>query len=739
VLKEPEGGFTDVIKNSLKGMRSPTDWARIFPVLETAATLGSSQQIDLIARGERDVPAGPTPMKRRIVLFKEEEEGNAADPVVLDGTNSDFSDNESTIADKYNELQMKGKMDVSEATVHMMNHWNGLVSLSTEHQNRLKGVDVFVRSSLEEIDDKVVNIASLVGKKPHDSVLPLTLWSAVESVSENVDDLKSQTTSVEASANDGLARIEVIAAEMIDISDQIKGKVSPAVDSLQTLFTGLESKMRSVIPESGNRTLEQHEITVAQRALQVEMDNIKLVLSQMGNLQHREGGTLGNPVNSQLAVLKQENSLLTATVNKLSEDLGSVVMVLSQLKDEYETDLAKAKEVLRNEFQSATQAQLSTQAISDSARSDVYAVRLALETLRKEVREVKSGTTIGRSSGSDGEDVAGIAVSLAMLTDEVKALQLDHNALRSEVVTETMTFGGHTFLTPESYSQFILKHFPSAYYGYCVDFISMLELGSDQNRTTIEGLKNMKTVSGAGFVNSYEGLVFASFGTYFPSLFGVENDPKDPYKKMGSMTNALEWDPKTSRSGRKNTINNTMTAMKRSLEIQINSVNSKMSAEALMFFRNLILNTWVFWEALASWIARFENEMCSLTPGENPATHKAQIWNLICWMLHSMFMEMGVRRADGGVATIVEKEDKVAVCAAILQGTLGAHKFMKELIDNDFGRHPLFASTMVEFLITTKAPYIAVEELQTSVKRIDATTRMLQAAKDRKGAARVDS
>jgi hypothetical protein len=249
----------------------------------------------------------------------------------------------------------------------------------------------------------------------------------------------------------------------------------------------------------------------------------------------------------------------------------------------------------------------------------------------------------------------------------------------------------------------------------------------------------MKTVSGAGFINSYEGIIYASFGTFFPALFGLENDAKDPFKKMGSMTDVREWDPKTSRSGRKNTINNTMTAMKRTMEIQINGASSKISSEASMFFRNLVLNTWVFWEALVSWIARFEDEMSSLTPGDNPEAHKSQIWNLICWMLHSMFIEMGVRRADGGVATLVDKDDKVAVCAAVLQGTLGAHKFMKELMDNDFGRHPLFASTMVEFLITTKAPYIAVDELRTTVKRIDQTTRMLQGAKDRKGATRGDS
>ena len=183
-------------------------------------------------------------------------------------------------------------------------------------------------------------------------------------------------------------------------------------------------------------------------------------------------------------------------------------------------------------------------------------------------------------------------------------------------------------------------------------------------------------------------------------------------------------------------------AIQRSIESQLTQNTRRLTPEAKSFFRLLVSKTWSFWESLASWIATFESEMCALTPGD-PETHKKQIWNLICWMLHSMLREMGARRSPGQAAQSIESANKLEIGVAILRGTLAAHKFMDELKDHNFGRHPIFAATMVEFLITTKAPYLAVQELNVVVARIDSTTRMLQGNKDReggkKGAKKADS
>lgn len=98
-----------------------------------------------------------------------------------------------------------------------------------------------------------------------------------------------------------------------------------------------------------------------------------------------------------------------------------------------------------------------------------------------------------------------------------------------------------------------------------------------------------------------------------------------------------------------------------------------------------------------------------------------------------MFTEMEVRRAPGGVALSLEKDDASGRCAAILHGTLCGHKFMTELVDANFSRHPLFAATMSEFLMTTKASVIVLEEVKATAKSALVAVRAIQSDKDKKG------
>ena len=733
VLLEPSEGFSEVIQNTLKGERPPAEWARIFPTLSIAATLEGVQQIDMITRGEREVPIGPTPMKRRMVLFEEGLDfGRTGNQEAADLADSTPGKSEGTSTQMHNEALMAEGIGETEAVEHISLYWNDMIELSTSQREDLKELESVMRANLEEVDDKVVNVSAVVGNKPQGTDLPLTLWSSVASAHENLTDLRGRVTVLDETSKLSEARVDYMASELIAVTDSVKNNVVPTVDSLRNTLSALELKVSNPAT-SGQLNAEilaaDHEVLLqAQQAAKVELENVKVVLTQMASNASfmKPPGVDQSYWKKEAERLQRSNQELEVVILKLAADQQTMSDQLKELKDVQEKE--------------GGEVQFSEPSTADALRTEMYTMRRSMEDLRREVKDGREGGPQGNlGMRREVSDVSDVMALIASMSDQLNILQLDQKSLRSEIVTEAMAFGGHSFLTEDSYSKFIVKYFPSAYYGYCVDFISILELSSDQNRTTQEGLKNMKTITGAGFVNSNEGIIYASFGTFFPALFGIEHDAKDPLKKMGSMTDVREWDPRTSRAGRKNTINNYLSAMKRSMELQITAASHKMKPEASIFFRNLVLNTWSFWEALASWISRFEDEMCSLTPGDNPETHRAQIWNLICWMLHSMFVEMGVRRAGGGVATMIDKEDKVSVCAAVLQGTLGAHKFMKELMDNDFGRHPLFASTMVEFLITTKAPYLAVEELRSAVKRIDATTRMLQGNKDRKGVARGDS
>ena len=98
--------------------------------------------------------------------------------------------------------------------------------------------------------------------------------------------------------------------------------------------------------------------------------------------------------------------------------------------------------------------------------------------------------------------------------------------------------------------------------------------------------------------------------------------------------------------------------------------------------------------------------------GDDPKIHKAYIWKLVCWMIHSMFKEMRNRRTPGTANTMLLKERTVeqrrSKAASILEGAVAGHKFMAELVKHEFIRHPIFASTMTEFLLKTKASHVSM-------------------------------
>jgi hypothetical protein len=115
--------------------------------------------------------------------------------------------------------------------------------------------------------------------------------------------------------------------------------------------------------------------------------------------------------------------------------------------------------------------------------------------------------------------------------------------------------------------------------------------------------------------------------------------------------------------------------------------------------------------------------------------HKGTTWKLVCWMLHAMFKEFQVQRQPGQAYSMsseaLSASEKRAKCASIIQGTLGAHQFMTELMKDNFVRHPIFASTMDEFLLKTKASHSTVIDLVKRLKVLEAKTAGNQANVDR--------
>ena len=349
-----------------------------------------------------------------------------------------------------------------------------------------------------------------------------------------------------------------------------------------------------------------------------------------------------------------------------------------------------------------------------------------------EARSTSAETPSLSTNNQTLEVMRQMANEVASLRDQVSELRIENAQMRSELITDTVVFNGHFFLSDESYVLFVATHLSTGGYGFLMDFVSMLECAAEGNQPAQETLKNMRTLHNAGFDQEpNEGIVMASFSTLVPTLFGIEQDSKDHAKKMGSMTDMKEWDSNTIRSGRKNKIHTALLTLRRATDTKINAMFPPNSVPAL-FLREVNRTNFSFWESFTSWITQFENEMVSQMNADTSTAQKASIWNLICWLIHSMLTEMSSRRSPGRVARQVARSDTVGITTAILKGTLSCHKFMSELVEQNFNRHPLFAATMAEFLMTTKASVIVLEEVRATAKLALTSARASQSTSDKK-------
>ena len=384
----------------------------------------------------------------------------------------------------------------------------------------------------------------------------------------------------------------------------------------------------------------------------------------------------------------------------------------------------------------------------------VEAMNKTLERLDQEVTGIKFSNRSGPSafgSYTGGTNPMGISLSeleqtvtmlmteLGVLKDEVKTLKEENNKMKQDLNSECISFAGHSFPNKEAYILFIMAHDKKGYFGVCYDFISFMECQVDQNRTSDEAIKSLKTLTGAGYADLSSGRIDTSFSTLIPKIFGKEQDPKDPSKKMDKLTSMDVWDHPTSQSGVKADITSFISTYSNTARGQIETEFGVFS-QASRFFNVLIDHIETFWNKLDTWITRFERELSAQCGGDDPAIHKAYIWKLICWMLHTMFKEFQKRRHPGTHHTVTSleqtAEDKRIKAASILQGTMQAHGLMAELIKDDFVRHPMFASTMVEFLLKTKASNVSMMEVIKKQKALEVKVNGIQSSVDKVAAKR---
>jgi hypothetical protein len=635
----PNGGFAPSVVRALSGTRSQEDWIGIFTALSDVSTLTESEQQDIVARFSRVVGVAPTPM----ALRKKSAIEDLAQIVAENPGGEQFN---MAADDEWDESLL---MEEDAPLEEMKGKWNGLVKVTQRQRRDISDLESNVRGLLEEVDDKVVRVAAVVGSRKKVNAPELTVWASIGAHSDLFDSQKFEMQEMKE-------RIEFDVIDLQDkfteVNDVLNGKVFPVVAHLTT------------------------------RVEQIQ---------------------LGAPRPQESQLDTRDWQRLTNAQARMDDELRDMEQRIRAQGSSNDTEALRAE--LRN-----------MQTVQDRVVDAIQALRVST---RNESAQQPSS-----------DDIQLIKEAIGRMQDEMSELRLENRRLHAAINSDSFSFGGHFFHTEETYDTFVTAHLPSGYYGYCLDFISIMECYEDANRTSSDGLKNTYTVAKAGYEDVQEARVDHSFGCTFPAIFGAPQEVSNPSKKMALFTTKNVWHDHENNSGLKKDIDIFMSGFQASIESEI-YLELGQGTTASLFFVAMFQHTYTFWQRYSAWITKMIQEKMSHVGTETEA-HLASVWSLICWMTYAMFIEMSKRRKAGtGNKKVGHSVDKKKKCVKILKGALGAHKFMKELMDAEFEGHPIFAATMDEYLLKNKASQISHDALAARFKKCEDATKSAQAAADK--------
>jgi hypothetical protein len=169
--------------------------------------------------------------------------------------------------------------------------------------------------------------------------------------------------------------------------------------------------------------------------------------------------------------------------------------------------------------------------------------------------------------------------------------------------------------------------------------------------------------------------------------------------------------------------------------------------DALSLARYLMRKSMAFWTSLCNWIDEFYSKLISKTEAQKPGSDaslserkeydltlssvREEAWRLVLNVLIDIFQELALKRSDGQAASDMQ-DDPTMQNAIVLYSTLKAHKFMDELVERRFERHPVMAPTFNGFLFSERASHGDIKRLEIKIGELSNLTRNVQSKVDKK-------
>jgi hypothetical protein len=343
-----------------------------------------------------------------------------------------------------------------------------------------------------------------------------------------------------------------------------------------------------------------------------------------------------------------------------------------------------------------------------------------LAKLKSEIQlEIRESRVGGSQTGVDPEDP-----TISLMNATLKNVEVSLKTIKASLGGEVVRFDSETFHSAEEVEVWILANmgkdvgFPDYFY----DIISMLEALQDSSKTSDDLLGSQAGSIKAGHRGLSASRMLNSFSVTIPQVLAK--------KGSGTEISALTYEKWKSHDGRTGVVEIVRKAMDSWRYRTEGLLNSRFSSPArgkvLMLARTMMNDSINFWVTFVVWVDSFYNRLVNQAEKGGPGGEasladrkeydltltniKKEAWNLVTSVMVDMFGEVNIRRSDGQAAEGL-KDSPSLQCALILYSSLKAHKFMAELLERGFEKHPVMAPTFNGFLFSERASHGDVRDL----------------------------
>jgi hypothetical protein len=374
-----------------------------------------------------------------------------------------------------------------------------------------------------------------------------------------------------------------------------------------------------------------------------------------------------------------------------------------------------------------------------SETGDSPRLRTQVELHSNQIKEL-TGSNIGDKIVDMNDPV------ISSIKADVARLLNDNQTIKASLGGEIVRIDNEAFHSAEEVKRWVVECVgtDSGTYEFFFDVTSMLESLQDSGRTSDETMDsqalsrkaNHRSVSAARMLNS--------FGVAVPQVMNKKNQP-EPFSLVSSYE---KWKSNDGRSGLVESIRKSLQLWEtRTGAMLTTRFSSPAKREVLLLARSLMRKSMTFWSSMCNWIDEFYGKLISKTEAHKPGADaslterkeydttlssvREEAWRLVINVLTDIFQELALRRADGQAAADMS-DDPAMQSAIVLYSALKAHKFMDELIERRFERHPVMAPTFNGFLFSERASHGDIKRLEVKLIEMSNLTKNLQSKVDKK-------